>query len=204
MASTIFEKIIQDAIDEGQLFRGETELQKKQAQRWLQDKTDQLAKQTTPNRLLSDKERLRKRIQTGRMYFFRYDPKGKDVLPYYDTFPLVFPIETFTGGFLGINFHYLPLTIRARLMDALTDLQNNDELDETTRLILSYKILNSAIKFKSFKPALKRYLNKNVKSSFLRIEAHEWEVAIFLPVEKFRKASKNEVWQDTRKKLRRK
>jgi len=203
MASTIFQKILQDAIDNGQLFRADTKDERDEAREWLEEKTKKLSRKTTPNKILGDKEQLRRRIQTGRLYFFKYDPKGKKTLPFYDTFPLTLPIETFSGGFLGLNFHYLPLNIRAKLMDALFTLQNNDDFDETTRMIVTYKILKSAIKFRSFRPALKKYLNKHVKSRFLRIEANEWEVAIFLPVERFRKASKIEVWDDTRKQLRR-
>jgi hypothetical protein len=29
----------------------------------------------------------------GSMYFFRYDPKHKSTLPYYDKFPCIFPIN---------------------------------------------------------------------------------------------------------------
>ena len=41
----------------------------------------------------------------GKMNMFFYDPKHKKKLPYYDTFPLVLPIERYNDGFLGINFH---------------------------------------------------------------------------------------------------
>ena len=43
----------------------------------------------------------------GRMSMFFYDPKTKARLKYYDTFPLVLPIEPMRGGFIGLNFHYL-------------------------------------------------------------------------------------------------
>ena len=41
----------------------------------------------------------------GRLNMFTYNPKHKKTLPYYDTFPLVLPIEKYPDGFLGINFH---------------------------------------------------------------------------------------------------
>ena len=47
----------------------------------------------------------------GRLNFFFYDPKYKKTLPYYDTFPLVLPIERIPGGFAGINFHYLKICV---------------------------------------------------------------------------------------------
>ena len=57
------------------------------------------------------------RFHIGRLNMFVYDPKYKNKLPYYDTFPLVLPIERYDNGFLGINFHYLPYALRARLLD---------------------------------------------------------------------------------------
>ena len=49
------------------------------------------------------------RYHIGRLNMFLYDPKYKDKLPYYDVFPLVLPIQRYSDGFLGINFHYLTL-----------------------------------------------------------------------------------------------
>ena len=48
----------------------------------------------------------------GRLNMFFYDPKLKATLPYYDRFPLVLPLKRFENGFLGINFHYLPIPLR--------------------------------------------------------------------------------------------
>ena len=53
------------------------------------------------------------RVNFGALNMFIYDPKLKNKLPYYDTFPLVLPIERYRDGFLGINFHYLPYALRA-------------------------------------------------------------------------------------------
>ena len=48
-------------------------------------------------------------------------------------------------------------------------------------------------------PCVKRYLGDRIVSQTVRIDADEWEVAIFLPVERFQKASKGEVWADSRR-----
>ena len=53
----------------------------------------------------------------GLLNMFFYDPKMKKKLPYYDRFPLILPIEQYSDGFLGINFHYLSMPIRIRLLD---------------------------------------------------------------------------------------
>jgi len=151
-----------------------------------------------PTELSRDRDRLRGRSTIGKMYFFFYDPKTKAKLPYYDTFPLIFKVATVPGGFYGINLHYLPYKLRARLMDALYDITNNQKYDETTKLRLSYDLLNSASKYRFFKPTFKKYLNNHVRSRFVEINPTEWDIALFLPVERFEKASKSQVWKDSR------
>ena len=132
----------------------------------------------------------------GRLNMFFYDPKFKKTLPYYDTFPLVLPLERYTDGFLGINLHYLPMTLRIQLLDRLVDFSNNTKFDESTKLDVDYSDLK---KVKLVKPTLKRYLQGRVKTQFRRIDADEFTVAALLPVARFKKASAAEVYRDSRK-----
>jgi|TARA_R110001583_G_scaffold167967_3_gene320758 hypothetical protein len=131
----------------------------------------------------------------GKMNMFFYDPKHKKKLPYYDTFPLVLPIERYNDGFLGINFHYLPIPLRVNLLDRLVDFTQNTKFDESTVMNVNYsKLKNIPI----IKPALKHYLAGHTKSQFRRIDADEWTIAVLLPVQRFKKASASEVWSDSR------
>lgn len=132
------------------------------------------------------------------MVMFFYDAKWKDVLPYWDQFPLVYPIEMYDDGFLGINLHYLPPILRARLMDALYTAAITRK-DKIQRLRISYDILNSAAKFTPFKPCIKRYLVKHVRSRFFYVEPREWDMALLLPTQRFVGASDTKVWSDSRK-----
>ena len=108
--------------------------------------------------LKGDADRLTARPLVGQMYMYYYDAKGKATLPYFDRFPLVFPFKKVKGGFYGLNMHYLPLPLRAKLMDALYDTASNTRFDESTRLKISYQMLESAAKYKEFQPCIKRYL----------------------------------------------
>ena len=123
------------------------------------------------------------RVSFGALNMFIYDPKLKNKLPYYDTFPLVLPLERYRDGFLGINFHYLPYALRARLLNSLDPNANYSAL-KNVRLI---------------KPTLKRYLNSNVRSRFRKLEEEDFMTAIMLPVQRFRKSSASKVWSDSRK-----
>ena len=123
------------------------------------------------------------RVNFGALNMFIYDPKLKNKLPYYDTFPLVLPIERYRDGFLGINFHYLPYALRARLLSRLDPNANYSAL-KNVRLV---------------KPTLKRYLNSNVRSRFRKLEEEDFMTAIMLPVQRFKKSSTSKVWSDSRK-----
>ena len=123
------------------------------------------------------------RVNFGALNMFIYDPKLKNKLPYYDTFPLVLPIEKYRDGFLGINFHYLPYALRARLLSRLDPNANYSAL-KNVRLV---------------KPTLKRYLNTNVRSRFRKLEEEDFMTAIMLPVQRFKKSSASKVWSDSRK-----
>ena len=69
------------------------------------------------------------RPSAGRMNLFVYDPKYKKTLPFYDTFPLVLPLETIKGGFMGLNFHYLPYPLRFRLLERMQKFATNSKFD---------------------------------------------------------------------------
>ena len=168
------------------------------ARDWFRNKARSTS--ATPESIVrGEKARYKNRVSMGKMYLFNYDPKTKATLPYYDRYPLIFPVQGAPGGFYGINMHYLPYVLRARLMDALYDLSSNQRYDERTKLRLSYDILKGAAKYKAFKPTFKRYLSSQVRSRFIEINSSEWDIALFLPLESFAKASKGSVWADSRK-----
>ena len=146
---------------------------------------------------LSSKAKSRGKSMVGRLYFFVYDPKHKLTLPYYDRFPLIFVLSKQRGGFMGLNLHYLAPKARLTLMDALITLSSDNRYDDKTRLNMSYGLIKKASKYRLFKPTIKRYLTSHQKSRFIEVPASEWDLAVFLPVEQFEKASKTKVWSDS-------
>jgi hypothetical protein len=120
------------------------------------------------------------------MFFFFYDPKFKKVLPKYDRFPLVFPIEYYPDGFLGLNLHYLNPYERKLLLGKLKEFRTSKGLTEKSRLRLSYDLLASTKGLASLaRPCIKRYLFGHVESPFIEITPDEWDKAIDLPVAMF-------------------
>lgn len=192
MATQLFTDILQTARDPAQ--------QALQANMWLREQAKSVRLVQNPKQMLTKQsDRLVTALTVGRMYLFMYDPKTKQDLPYYDRFPLVFPFRRVQGGFYGINMHYLPHLLRARLMDNLYALASNKANDDTTKLKISYSILSAAAKYRFFKPCVKHYLNSHVKTRFLWIPPDQWETALFLPLERFVGATKQQVWRDSRR-----
>jgi hypothetical protein len=148
---------------------------------WLQSKMRLLKIPKNRGSLLNDPHRATGTAIIGRMFFYHYDPKWKKVLPVYDRFPLVLPMEMYPDGFLGLNLHYIDPYSRLYLLDLLHDVITNTKYNDKTRFKLSYGILNSSQKYAFTKVCIKRYLFSHIKSSMVYIEPDSWETAIFLP-----------------------
>jgi len=135
------------------------------------------------------------------MFMYFYDPKFKDVLPFYDRFPLVIIVGPAPGGFYGLNLHYLPPVLRARMLDGLMDITNNKAFDETTKFRMRYSVLQRMRKLRYYEPCFKHYLTKHVRGKFARVDAPEWEIATFLPTAQWKKATAEAVYRDSRRKV---
>ena len=143
-----------------------------------------VAAMTTPGaRSLINKGKATLRPKYGIMNLFGYDPKHKDRLPYYDTFPLIFPLEPAKGGFIGLNFHYLRPGARAAFLRSLANTTTDKKFDKKTRYRINWR--NNTF----MKKTAKHYLFNQVRTSFLNITAEEMAIAIFLPVARFKKGS---------------
>jgi len=136
--------------------------------------------------LVSNTDRLRNNFVIGKMFFFFYDPKYKDTLPIYDRFPMVFPIERYDNGFLGLNLHYLSVPERRLLLSELMSFATNQRLTPRTRLKLQYSLLQNTKRLSTLsRPCIKRYLTTHMRSRFVEIMPDEWAHVLALPVADF-------------------
>ena len=154
---------------------------------WYKKKIGDLSSRISASRLMRD-GKLRKTPRFNRLHFFRYDPKTKAKLPYYDLFPLVMPIDTAKGGFLGINFHYLPIPARMKLLEALDKRDFKGDYSKLKNL-------------RYIKPTIKHYLRSQFVSGFLDLDEEDYAPAIFMPVAQWRKAGQSTVWNDSRRRF---
>ena len=182
MAVNIFQKL------EIEAFRAGITPRTKQSIEWFRKKAAALGKISRSN--IFDEPEIKTSVKAetdpdgplGQMYMFQYDPKYRLTLPYYDAFPLVIITGGRPGGFMGMNLHYLPPVLRAKLLDGLLG-------------------GNMSIARKYIEPTIHRYLNNPVRSQFALVDRPEWEIATFLPTADFRKATAAQVYRDSRKRV---
>ena len=126
---------------------------------------------------------LHRRASLGDMYCYYYNPKHRDKLPYYDRFPMMMLISADQDTFLGLNFHYLRPKLRAILLDRVS-----------AKIGGGLPRWNRLKKIPEIKRVVKRYRFDHVMKKVIPIEKDEQEIAIFLPLERFKKASPSRVW----------
>jgi len=136
-------------------------------------------------------------LQPGSMYMFAYDPKYKKTLPYYDRFPLLMPFEITKNGFVGLNLHYLPPMMRAKLLGSLLDFSDKT-ITTTSKIHVQWQTLQNFARFPGIQPTIKRYLIGHVKSRFLKVDPVNWKSAIFLPTQRFVGASNRTVYRHSK------
>ena len=124
------------------------------------------------------------RVQPGGLFIYEYIPKNKEKIPFYDRNPCTLILEMTKDGWYGLNIHYLPPVVRAKL---LAEFYN----PRTSGLNIAKRIGKSDLG----KRALKRYIGTQVRGRLKRVPKEDWEIAIQLPFENFAKASAQTAWR---------
>lgn len=160
---------------------------------WYKKAIESVGTKITASKLMAQGA-LTARPNIGLLNLFFYDPKYKETLPYYDTFPLVLPLDSIPGGFSGVNFHYLSPALRLRLLENMQLYITGPKLSNA-RLDVSYKRVKN---IPLAKPTIKKYLYKHVRSSFLKINLNQAAIACYLPVQQFQKRPAASVYSASR------
>jgi hypothetical protein len=181
---------------------GELRTMSNESLKWLMAKIADVRGVRVAKGISNEKVRQVNKFILGGLYCFYYNPKGKMDLPYYDQFPMVLALEKYNDGFLGLNFHYLPIKYRVVFLDKLMNFAMMGDAGEIMRMRVTYDILTASKRLKLFKPCIKRYLSSHMQSKILTIQPNEWDIAALLPLQQFKGATAPEVWQDSVDELR--
>lgn len=152
--------------------------------------------ETNPEKFF-DKANYPNKPIPGNIITFKYNPKTRDTLQYYDIYPLVLVLKLVPGGFLGLNFHYLSPGDRAAFMSKLEQYQRATA-DGVIRINITYSMLKLATRLVYYKACIRSYKRSQIGNMLYTLTPNEWELALFLPTEKFVKMPKRRVWNISR------
>jgi len=155
---------------------------------------DKIKSVSQDSRILTHKPRI------GKLYTYMYNPKTKEKLPYYDIVPLVIPIQYTENGFYGLNFHYLSLKERNKLLNII--LPFSEKNVDVKKINVSYSQLITLANG-IWSPCCKRYLFSHIRTKIVEIPYKDWYEVIKLPVISFQGASSNEVYKQTKRMMKR-
>ena len=173
---------------------------------------------------IASKKDFSKKIRPFNLYATLYSrPKFEKTLPYFDAFPLFFPIK-FTRGsegtlLHGVNIHYLPPAMRKKFLRELeiiirrvADKQgfDPDNLEDyphqnITRVVGKYmnRVYQSGggSAGAMIRASYRSYFLSRMGGKLKKIPLNEWDEAasVYLPV--FRKQSASAVYADTKEKF---
>ncbi len=146
----------------------------KKAAAWFKKKARDITKVT-------GKHNAQSKVRMGRFYTYRYKAKHDKILPQWDRQPIVVVLEMYKDGFLGLNFHYLPIRQRYMLLSLLMKTATGDMTSENDRLKINYPILKAVARHKLYAPCVKRYLYSQVQTKFSLIHPQDYQLMISLP-----------------------
>ena len=136
---------------------------------------------------------------SGSMYLFSYNPLTKQKMSYYDTFPLVLVTNVTDTKFFGVNLHYVPPRQRLFLIGKI--LRNFNPRMEDSFKGIDFGYLNTKEGSAIVRPCYRSYFDQRISSiNIMSIGPEDWMTAARMPLERFRKVSRESVWGDIRRK----
>ena len=129
----------------------------------------------------------------GQMFFFLYDAKHKDTLPYWDKFPLVIPIGITDKHLLGLNLHYMPPPLRRGVIQMFMARRRRANTPQAY-MDLTWRIAKNLLAMKVLNPMIHMYLFSHVRPPFIHVKEEAWINATMLPVQQFQKKTARQVW----------
>lgn len=123
----------------------------------------------------------------GRLYTYGYDAKTKDVLPYWDKFPLIIYLgnKTTNDGrtlFMGLNVHYLPPKARQEFLEELLPYATTKNLNANTKLRINWSMVKN---LRGSDLMIKSYLPNHLTTTMNEINPVDWAQAVFMPTQAF-------------------
>lgn len=110
--------------------------------------------------LLKEKKKMTvKDLVPGNLVFTFYNAKDKNNT--YDRTPLVLILRRNGTHTLGLNFHWIPLSMRLNLIKHIIRI-NAKNIERNKRLVFSYRELRPMLKSLGYAPCIRLYINSRI------------------------------------------
>jgi hypothetical protein len=152
--------------------------------RWIKDK------------LKKTKDKIKiSSAKPGSFYTFEYDSKmyEEGELPYYDKQPLILLLSKGGGYYLGLNFHYLPPSVRKDVLDRLKSRFKKQWSADKILPNVTWSNVRGQVRHSQV--MVKLYL-ENRMGTMSRVKNTEMEQVIDLKSEDFIGIDPDKLWKD--------
>ena len=113
--------------------------------------------------LLKERKKMTKKdMIPGNLLFTFYDAKDKEQT--YDRTPLILVLRRNNTHTLGLNFHWIPLSMRLYLIKMII-LANEKNIKDNLPLQFSYNDFRPMMKRVGYAPCIRLYINKRIGST---------------------------------------
>lgn len=121
--------------------------------------------------LLKRKRKMsNKDLKPGHLIFSVYDAKFKEFT--YDRTPLVLILRRNTNYTLGLNFHWIPFSMRVNLAKKIIDM-NASRIRQRKPLKFSYDDLKPMFKSLGYAPCIRLYINSRFSTTGVIIPSYK-------------------------------
>lgn len=131
----------------------------------------------------------------GQLYLFEYEAEeaGDAETGLYDRFPLVFFFgtgKTKAGNrtLTGLNVHYLTPSQRAVLYQKLITFKTSKAWSPNVKIKLQWDLIKAAAGTTIVEKAVHSYRVDRIQSRMVQIPVDDWQIVVFLSIQKFLKA----------------
>lgn len=149
--------------------------------------------------LLKERKKMTKKdMVPGNLIFTFYNAKYKENT--YDRTPLILTLKRNSTHTLGLNFHWIPLSMRLNLIKHIIRL-NETNIKKGLPLEFSYEKLKPMLKSLGYAPCIRLYINKRISSTGVVIPPERLMEVARLKTETFTKGrySASQLFQMARK-----
>lgn len=144
-------------------------------------------------------------LKNGQIYAYRYDPKHKDILDYYDTQPLTLIYNNWyakDGTYLynGINLHFLPHEIKLQVLEYYWQYLYRFGGDKVIKIMPNvyykfFKTIFNRLAKVNFQFALRTYIVPRIANPVL-VPYNDWGKMILIKPNFILKKSVDEIYRE--------